>query len=226
MLFSFPALVWTSWSWISAAIAEPQGLEIRNGDLLTDGSLADDPSVSLAGSNFAANLMTESESGLFFIDHDDMDSTSSFALASDLDYSATTSDLASSLSKPELDVFADGNVDCEVSTVDNVQLFGKIRRGVVCPDPSAPSVGQADTPGENPPQDPFPVTPWQLFTSDEAVKAGFVENLEICPKEYFRNSNFPVCKNYYGAPASEIFRVPGQAWVHLFNVEPGTFLNY
>lgn len=67
-----------------------------------------------------------------------------------------------------------------------------------------------------------PLTPWQPSTSDDAVKAGFGENFELFPKETYLQSNTPVCKKHYGVSSLDFFRIPGQSWAHLFNVDPST----
>lgn len=145
----------------------------------------------------------------------------------DSDSMLTDLDSNSLLLEIESQLFADADLACEVGVTDEIQLFGKRRREALCPVPITPTMGQANTPGSeqskkksSQPQ----LTPWQLFSSDEAVKAGLDENSELCPEETYLKSNTPVCKKAYGVSASDFYGIPGQYWVHLFNVDPSKFM--
>lgn len=221
MLYSFAALLSTSWilTILSATNAELKKLEIRDVDLLAGNSFADNPSALLVDDSFDEDFMTGSKSDVFLAGTGDVDSTSLFAHTSDLDYSLTDSNLASSLAESASDLFVANNIDCEAGNVDSLELVGKRRRGTICPDPSAPPVGQLDPPENEEGKKIAPQSPSALATSDEAVKAGFGENFDVCPKNFYLKSNTPVCKTY-----PELFREAGQSWLHLYDVEPSTWM--
>lgn len=230
-----PALFWILWIFIAAANAEPSRFETRDADLFADDILADSPNLFIDDKYVDAISMTGPDhTNTLLAGDDDLLSTSllpdtvdwnQFTTEADSDSMLTDFDSSSLLLEPESHLFADTESACEVGSADDDQLFGKRRRENLCPVPLTPPVQQDNKPGSgkskqkvSPPQ----VTPWQPYSSDEAVKAGFGENFELCPAKIYLKSTTPVCKKYYDVSASDFYRVSGQNWVHLFDVDPST----
>lgn len=228
-----PALFYILWIFIAAANAEPSRFETRDADLFADDSLADNPNLFLDDKYVDGNsIIGPDYTNTLLAGHDDLVSTSLLPDTIDWDQSTTTSDSmltdldsSSSLFETDSHLFADTDLACEVGTTDEIQLFGKRRRENLCPLPITPPVQQDDTPGSgqakkksSPPQ----LTPWQTYSSDEAVKVGFGENAELCPEEVYLKSRTPVCKKHYDVSSLDFYSVPGQYWQHLFDVEPST----
>lgn len=233
-IVQLPKLLFILWIFIAAANAEPSRLGTRDNDLFVNDSFADDPNLFLDDQHVDVNsIIRLDDTNPFLVGHDGLVSTSLLPDTIDGDHSTTEADSDSMLTdldstslllEAESHLFADAGLACEVVSTGDDELFGK-RRETLCPVPIIPPVKQADTPGneQSKKKSSQPQTsPWQLFSSDEAVKAGFGENLEPCPKETYLESNTPVCKKHHGVSASDFFTVSGQQWVHLFNVDPGT----
>ena len=228
-----PALFFILWIYVAAANAEPRRLELRDADLFTDDSLADDSNLFLDDKHDDVNSMIGPDhiNTLFAGDDDQVSSSllpdtvdwNQSITEADSDAMLTDLDSNSLLLETESQLFADADLACEVGTTDDIQLFGKRRRETLCPVPITPPMGQANTPGSEQPTKKSSqpqLTPWQLYSSDEAVKAGLDENPDLCPEETYLKSNTPVCKKAYGVSASDFYTIPGQYWVHLFNVDP------
>lgn len=228
-----PALFFILWIFIAAANAEPSRFETRDADLFADDSLADNSNLFLDDQYVDVNSMIEPDhANTLLAGHDDLISTSLLSDTVDWDQSTTETtsdsmltdfDSSPLLFETDSALLADTDLACEVGATDDIQLFGKRRRGNLCPAPISPPVQQDDTPGNgrskkksSPPQ----LTPWQIYSSDEAVKAGFGENAKLCPEEIYLKSTTPVCKKHYHVPSSDFYSVPGQYWLHLFDVDP------
>ena len=118
---------------------------------------------------------------------------------------------------------ADDQIGCVVGLADDVTLFDKRRRANQC---SNPDQEKPDLKPEAKPKRPEDIgsdpsisnlVPWAR--DNVLLNYAFPENFEICPKDYFRDSNSPVCKEQVPYP-DQIYTVPGY-WSNLYDVSPG-----
>lgn len=110
---------------------------------------------------------------------------------------------------------AGDDIVCNVNGDGDTQLLGKVRRGDLCRDPPA---GQAQTPNEPDPADPFAAFK-KLLDDSTGPLSVFPEDFEICPKRYFAASNIPVCKDLR---QGGITYIPMSNAANLWFIEPGS----
>ena len=103
----------------------------------------------------------------------------------------------------------DSSISCDLTSLDDTQLIGKVRRETACKNPE----GQAQNPSNPGQNDPFD---FNQFVESQAVRI-FPKLVEICPTYLFGTSNIPVCKDVSNG---DIIKVPGLLPVTLLNVEP------
>ena len=105
----------------------------------------------------------------------------------------------------------DSSSSCDLTSLGETQLFGKVRRETSCKTVEG-QTQKPSNPGQN---DPFD---FNQFSQTEAVRI-FPKLVEICPTYMFGTSNIPVCKDVSNG---DIIRVPGLLPVTLLNVQPCT----
>lgn len=112
------------------------------------------------------------------------------------------------------------DVHCNVSDIENVQEFGKIRRSKVsCPNPVT---GQAVTP--NNPQKKEPVNLDDLGNAIQSVLSpsrAFIETPKLCPRRIFGLSVIPVCFKPRVSQVEHDHIAAGKLYVTLRNIFPG-----
>lgn len=120
-------------------------------------------------------------------------------------------------------LLADNTFACDVDSIDNTQLPGKVRRDNLCRDPP---VGQVENPDESSQENPFDAL--TKFVTDTSPLAIFPKELEICPVEKFGTSNIPVCKDEL---QGDMKSIPLSNAVNLYFIDPGkaflcVFINF
>lgn len=118
------------------------------------------------------------------------------------------------LSESDPNFAFDGNNGCDLTSLDETQLIGKVRRGTSCKNPA----GQAENPDNPDKSDPFD---FNQFAELQSLRI-FPKFVELCPTYRFGTSNTPVCKDISNG---EIIRIPGVLPVTLLNVEPCTIVS-
>lgn len=197
--------------WIFLAVG---GLEFDELDLTPSSDASHDP--TLFNDENIFDKLTESPSNIFLDDNGQ--SSFNTQLTSDVlfdDGAWPANILLADNNDPNQpvenypDFLITGSDNC-VGSVDDYQLFGKIRRGESC---RTPPVGQAENPDQpqedsNSPNNDAPSM--NPYTS--VLARGLQRNLEICPIMIFGLSNIPVCK---GLNEPEDFQQIGP---NLFNI--------
>ena len=112
------------------------------------------------------------------------------------------------------------DIHCDVSDIENVQEFGKIRRSKkACPNPVT---GQAATP--NNPNNKEPANLEDLGNTLQSVLSpsrAFTETPKLCPRKTFGYSVIPVCFKPGVTKVDHDDVAAGKLYVTLRNVLPG-----
>lgn len=144
-----------------------------------------------------------------------------FSDEQDIDLSGQTADLGFGLFSDDTDqldqtsdsFFLANDIDCDTSSADNLQFFGKMRRLNTCQNPPT---REASPSGADPLEkdDPFG---FNELVNQDPLLAGFTESSEKCPTKIFEISLTPVCTK----DSTKVRYMSNTMAATLYDVDPG-----
>ena len=146
---------------------------------------------------------------MLFSDEQDIDLSGQSA---DLDFGLFSDD-NNQLDQMSDSLFLANDIECDTSSADSLQFFGKMRRSDTCqsPPPRGASPSGADPLKKN---DPFG---FNEFVNQDPLLAGFTESSEKCPTKIFETSLTPVCTK----DSTALRYLSNTIAATLYDVDPG-----